>query len=1012
LLAAELRTGSVAARRGSRKDASNGSTHVRANEVIRQVMSVLRRVIASPVLTLLTVIALGCGLQVADRTWLQSGIFQRFEWMTYDWRVRLAARHPLPAATNLGFVFISDDSIKAVGNGMDGALPYQFGLYWPRQVYGRLLHELAAQGAAAVGMDVLFTDLRPDQPAIVLPDGVQMGSDEFFASEIRKSGNIVLASDLGVVPHELFRTNAYALADIAAQREADGILRRARAFQDVLLWHPLIMDAERLHGWDLRQAVVEQNRVVFRTSDGQKAVLALTNRNQFNQAELFKRISGSKAPPETPMWSPAFTRVRCWQMGIALAAKAMRLDLSKARIEPDKGRITLSGEQGITRIIPIDAEGRFYVDWHLALNHPALTRESIESLLVHYEARRAGRLNELTNRWKDKLVIVGSVAAGNGLSDLGATPLERETFLFCQQWNVANSLLMQRFIRTSALWLDLLLIGGFGLLSGLLIWNWRPWKAFLGLLTLSLLYVWLTAWFYIQWRWWLPVVLPVGTAAVIAQVGLITRKADPRAVARRFFSHAGFRKVQSLPGGLLLLHPKEGQTTALVAFWPERSVEIPQAISKAVRSHGSQAPGELKLYLIYRGNAPVSQVIQTWRARLGCEIIAVLATMLERALATRNYERQLKELEEPYLVRVDPYAEFKPISDPMWFYGRGDLLDRLRAALAQGQHVGVFGLRKVGKTSLTNQLRQRFVATPSVFLDCQGLSTKAESYFDAIYRELHAELRALQVSRLPGLHRIADAEDFSRSLVSLFECWEKAGQREPFILILDEIDKFFPNPEVSGREAILTEYVRVFRVLRSLAQSRQCLVLLVIAYRPAVSRLNLLTPKAGENPMFSSFQEHYLGFLNPADSQALVREIGLWKNIVWEDAAARAVFQYCGGHPLITRHFASQACKKGALKNVSEARVLETAGEIEKTLRKNEIGNYYKEGVWELLLEDERQALALIVHGDGCDEEAIPAELEEGLSNLERFGLVENRNGRLCITAELFRAWLGRRVSL
>ena len=134
--------------------------------------------------------------------------------------------------------------------------------------------------------------------------------------------------------------------------------------------------------------------------------------------------------------------------------------------------------------------------------------------------------------------------------------------------------------------------------------------------------------------------------------------------------------------------------------------------------------------------------------------------------------------------------------------------------------------------------------------------------------------------------------------------------------------------------------------------------MLVIAYRPTANRQNLLTPQVGENPMFSSFQEHYLGFLSPTDSEALVREIGLWKNIVWDAEAAQKVFQYCGGHPLITRYFASHTCQKGALKHVTEARVVEAAHELQKTLRKNEIGNYYREGVWELLQDEERQVLA------------------------------------------------------
>ncbi len=30
----------------------------------------------------------------------------------------------------------------------------------------------------------------------------------------------------------------------------------------------------------------------------------------------------------------------------------------------------------------------------------------------------------------------------------------------------------------------------------------------------------------------------------------------------------------------------------------------------------------------------------------------------------------------------------------------------------------------------------------------------------------------------------------------------------------------------------------------------------------------------------------------------MIREIGRWKQIEWDEDAARRVFDYCGGHPL------------------------------------------------------------------------------------------------------------------
>ena len=76
-------------------------------------------------------------------------MFQRLEWMTYDWRTRLAVNWPKPYATNLlAGVFITDQDLKEMN---DGAYGYQDKFPWPTHYYGMVVRELARQGATVVG---------------------------------------------------------------------------------------------------------------------------------------------------------------------------------------------------------------------------------------------------------------------------------------------------------------------------------------------------------------------------------------------------------------------------------------------------------------------------------------------------------------------------------------------------------------------------------------------------------------------------------------------------------------------------------------------------------------------------------------------------------------------------------------------------------------------------------------------------------------------------------------------
>jgi class 3 adenylate cyclase/CHASE2 domain-containing sensor protein len=456
---------------------------------------------------------------LADRDVLTP--FQRVEWITYDWRMRMAVDRSPVVATNLGLVAITDDSI---GTLLDGTFPYQFGLQWPRQVYARLVHELNAQGASAIGFDVLFAEERPDHPTVQV-NGVRLGSDEFFAQEIRRAGNVVVPAEKTLAPVDLFRTNAWAVADISADREVDGILRRVQAYSVVNVWHPLVRRAARDFGWKLETASVEKGRIAFAGVADDDSVddnfLTINAVNEFDEVTLLARLNGTPTNQvNTPRWTKPFTKQRLWQLGILLAARDQNLDLNRARVDFKRGRIEIPDQQGNWRFIPVDRQGRFYINWSLTGADPRLTTEPIETLLARYELRRLGQ--EVTNRWAGKLAFVGSTATGNNLTDLGATPLEHETYLISAHWNVANSVLTNQFVQPLGLGWKLAIIVAFGISGGFLTLKLRPINALLSVGLLGAAYVAVACGVFVQSRVWLPIVLPIGGSLLVTYGCLIT----------------------------------------------------------------------------------------------------------------------------------------------------------------------------------------------------------------------------------------------------------------------------------------------------------------------------------------------------------------------------------------------------------------------------------------------------------------------------------------------------------
>src|SRR6266853_1275564 len=139
-------------------------------------------------------------------------------------------------------------------------------------------------------------------------------------------------------------------------------------------------------------------------------------------------FGGDKLPPGTPPKAKPFTDERLWDMGIALAAQELHLDLKTAEVDLKHGRITLRGQGGLQRVIPVDSNGYFFIDWCLTVEDPRLSKEAIHDLLAQSRERLAGQTNGLVNHWRGKLAVVGSAAVvGNNLTDRGATPLRADT---------------------------------------------------------------------------------------------------------------------------------------------------------------------------------------------------------------------------------------------------------------------------------------------------------------------------------------------------------------------------------------------------------------------------------------------------------------------------------------------------------------------------------------------------------------------------------------------------------
>jgi tetratricopeptide (TPR) repeat protein len=418
----------------------------------------------------------------------------------------------------------------------------------------------------------------------------------------------------------------------------------------------------------------------------------------------------------------------------------------------------------------------------------------------------------------------------------------------------------------------------------------------------------------------------------------------------------------------------------------------------------------------------------------------------ERALsANADCRSLLAEFAERYLPGANLFDDRNAISDTATFFGRTELLHRLEEDLLKYQGLGLFGLRKSGKTSVLLQLALILQQHPVVHLDLQWYGGKLRfgaELFNEIIQRLSALLDARILESAPRFEPFARdvaaadvAHEFKQRVSVLAEKLQESGYRSPIVCLLDEVERILPLPEDS-REKV-EEFNAFFGALRALCQQERRLSLLVTDVHPDCNRINQWTQTGvPTNPVFKFFKEVFLTPFTAEDTATMLISIGRLMGCkqAFDDETLAQIYQASGGHPFIARQLASLLSQKASLKEhqtiswAAAQRYLDKALTYSSTLK-----DYIGAGIWGDL--EKRQfgsamtvleALSCRKDSDEWTSEAIlrrqfgnqftENQLLDALQWLEAVGLIEREEAtdfdRYRIHLPLLSHWLRMNLSI
>lgn len=481
-------------------------------------------------------------------------------------------------------------------------------------------------------------------------------------------------------------------------------------------------------------------------------------------------------------------------------------------------------------------------------------------------------------------------------------------------------------------------------------------------------------------------------ASTVPRARLTEVGEELRAIAVDFFTTAGRKADDTLDRRLL------GPEPILIADSSSLTEQDIEAVKAAVQ-------GRDRLYLIHPDQLCDDSVHELDRLRAhGSAIVPLSGNTMAAAITDNRVRMVLHELEREYGSGRNLFQARNAVIDERFLFGRSELLTRLGGAIAAGESVLLTGLRKAGKTSVLNILRQNLVDYPVCHVDLQRFDRADERWPSQLFAVMLEAYDRWGRAQWAGwdFHPSGNSDAFTE-LDRRRVYQDSQGRPTPFVLLLDEMERVLPFP---GETAAAAHYARASGLIRALAQTYPgWLVVIAADLRPTANRMNLL-PNGETNPLFQFFEETPIRLLGQDAVgemiRSLCRAMGVWDV---DEQLGREVFQLSGGHPALVRMLAGASY--GHRKSTQQLQTTDLSRGLDELAERNQLGSFFEENFWIPMTKTEQQ---VIVEASALSPDAEAFRLPpagigavaEARAALAGQGLL--RDGRVAVGA--FAAWV------
>ncbi len=450
-----------------------------------------------------------------------------------------------------------------------------------------------------------------------------------------------------------------------------------------------------------------------------------------------------------------------------------------------------------------------------------------------------------------------------------------------------------------------------------------------------------------------------------------------------------------------------------------------QAVYHAVTTQGRVSNPTLILAIVDElPHYSAYQRICQYAAERNATLLPISLRLLEKAIRNGNCSQTLEKMIVPALSSRNVYETAGSVDNPLEFFGREKMIATLLDSMSHLQHIGLFGPRKIGKTSLVWQLREQMAQHIVAYIDLQHVPRDCSYLYQIILDECvrDASFKYPEI-KLPAFERPKGAilpnysTQFIQHLVRVWETLKAHRHDIKIVLLLDEAEHFVPN--LTEDEEGFSGFHEFMGVVRGVSQQYGFLVSIIVSSRPEISRID--TYRGQSNPGFHYYKEVFLSSLAETGCNQMIQNLGAQMGMSYNEEALSRIYYETGGHPYVTRQFCSLLAQHDG-NNTDECCAPDNGKIVEVQDIEQAISDYleqksdYLDSIWQRLSYIEQEILLILTtHHNSCALEDIIAndlsydakrQRRKAVSNLIEHEIIEKCENKYSIRMGLFERFL------